>query len=407
MLDARGREIEDKVDAIPRNQMLNTAIEELLENVLRLIEVKPLTLLENEMTQENEEIRTESRDRRGEIIASRVSHLVPGIKVTVYLPFSGDPKLWELNPNMASSPKPYGIIRKSDDESGILEMAFFHSMDQPTQYLNERIERSLNVIRKFVSRQIVYLRPFNEKLPASIRQSIKARKERLAIHENLDEIIKIPLKHNPCAPNISPIQIQKRIVKPLSKPLSSTLPPEMGIAEQDYEYILSIIRHEGRTFEATPGTFVIHDEEDLRNIILAHLNGHFKGDASGETFRRSGKTDIRIEAQDRAAFVAECKVWNGPKTITESIDQLLGYLTWRDCKTAIIIFNKSVAGFTDILLKTKTSVESHPCFVKMVTETDQGEWRYIFKSKDDDARMLQIHVFLFNLYIVQQKKEGS
>src|SRR5207248_3253533 len=83
-----------------------------------------------------------------------------------------------------------------------------------------------------------------------------------------------------------------------------------------------------------------------RDIVLAHLNGHYKGDASGETFRGSGRTDLRIEAESRAAFVAECKVWKGSQIIQESVDQLLGYLTWRDCKAALVIFNKNVAGFS-------------------------------------------------------------
>jgi hypothetical protein len=245
---------------------------------------------------------------------------------------------------------------------------------------------------------------FNKNLPNSIRSLIEARRKRLTIQDNLSEILKIPLRHNPSAPVIQSIQIQKRIVKPLPLPPISSQKPEWGIEESDYEDILTIVRHEGRTFEATPKTFAVHDEEELRNIILAHLNGHYRGDASGETFRRSGKTDIRIEAKNRAAFVAECKIWKGQKTVSDSIDQLLIYLTWRDCKTAIIIFNKDIAGFTDILQKTKTAIESHSCFTKMVLETDQGEWRCIFRSKEDDARLLQIHIFHFNLYLSPKSK---
>jgi hypothetical protein len=95
------------------------------------------------------------------------------------------------------------------------------------------------------------------------------------------------------------------------------------------------------------------------------LNIYYKGDASGETFRSSGKTDIRILADDRAAFVAECKIWKGSKTVADAIDQLLLYLTWRDCKTAIVIFNKEVAGFTNLLPKTLEALKSHERFVRM------------------------------------------
>ena len=74
-------------------------------------------------------------------------------------------------------------------------------------------------------------------------------------------------------------------------------------------------------------------------MVLAQLNGHFKGAATGEAFRGKGKTDIRIEQDDRAAFVGECKNWNGETGATKAIDQLLGYLTWRDGKAALIVFN--------------------------------------------------------------------
>ena len=47
----------------------------------------------------------------------------------------------------------------------------------------------------------------------------------------------------------------------------------------------------------------------------------FDGRAVGEAFRHKGKTDICVEHENRAAFVAECKMWTGanswlPDTIT-------------------------------------------------------------------------------------------
>ena len=37
-----------------------------------------------------------------------------------------------------------------------------------------------------------------------------------------------------------------------------------------------------------------------------------------DRFRKKGKTDIRIEFENRAAFVAECKLWKGEKKILEA-----------------------------------------------------------------------------------------
>ena len=132
--------------------------------------------------------------------------------------------------------------------------------------------------------------------------------------------------------------------------------------------------------------------------MLAHLNGHYKGSATGETFRKKGKTDIRIEDENRAAFVAECKVWKGEKVVTEAIDQLMGYLTWRDCKSALIIFNKHNLKFSEILQKVPVLLRNHRFFNKDLGSVGDGEWSYIFRSGEDEARLIYLRVFLFNIY---------
>jgi hypothetical protein len=133
--------------------------------------------------------------------------------------------------------------------------------------------------------------------------------------------------------------------------------------------------------------------------MLAHLNGHYEGMATGETFRKSGKTDIRIEDQDRAAFVAECKLWKGKEELLKAIDQLLGYLTWRDCKTALILFNKQAAKFNDLLVKVPEALCEHQKFKRELVDGAEGEWRYNFFSAEDESRQITIHVFIFNLYV--------
>ena len=92
--------------------------------------------------------------------------------------------------------------------------------------------------------------------------------------------------------------------------------------------------------ELSPFLFRSIPEEDLRTHFLIQLNGWYEGQATGETFNLSGKTDIIIRDRDRNVFIAECKFWRGSKSLSEAIDQLLGYTSWRDTKTAIVLFNK-------------------------------------------------------------------
>lgn len=201
-------------------------------------------------------------------------------------------------------------------------------------------------------------------------------------------------------PAIEPLKIARKLIRPLPPPPKSGYKPEPGITEEDYAHILSVIRHEGRTFETTPKTYAVHDEEALRDILLAHLNGHYQGDATGEAFRRSGKTDIRIEDNNRAAFVAECKTWKGQKGLSQAVNQLLGYLTWRDCKAAIVVFNKHNAKFSGILETVPGVFQAHPNYKRSVETREHGEWEFHMTSLEDDGRQIRVHVFIFNLFVV-------
>ena len=135
-------------------------------------------------------------------------------------------------------------------------------------------------------------------------------------------------------------------------------------------------------------------------MILAHLNGYFEGDAVGEAFRGNGKTDISIAQDDRAAFVGECKLWSGPAGLTTALDQLMGYLTWRDSKASLILFNSKNRNFSKILESLPDTMRNHPLFIRdlQCDETGAGEWRVQMRSKEDEGRRVTVHVFVFNLY---------
>ena len=55
-----------------------------------------------------------------------------------------------------------------------------------------------------------------------------------------------------------------------------------------------------------------------------------------EAFNSDGKTDILIREEDKNVFIGECKFYDGPKTVTDTLKQICGYTTWRDVKLAII-----------------------------------------------------------------------
>ena len=104
-----------------------------------------------------------------------------------------------------------------------------------------------------------------------------------------------------------------------------------------------------------------------------------------------------VPFDNKATFVAECKLWKGQKYIDKGIDQLLGYLTWRDAKTALVIFNKDNANFSDIQSKVEAIFTERSDYVRTIKQRD-GEWRFVMTKPDDNGRQVEIHVMLFDVY---------
>ena len=118
--------------------------------------------------------------------------------------------------------------------------------------------------------------------------------------------------------------------------------PDPTLEMEHYDHILTVVKNMVKVMECSPKAFKELDEENLRFHFLVQLNGHYEGMATGETFNYQGKTDIIIKYNGQNLFVGECKFWKGPKGYTETIDQLLKYITWRDTKAAIFVFCKDV-----------------------------------------------------------------
>lgn len=402
-LEAHFEKIQPKTNAIPEAQFLNTDDDTIVESIVSEMEVQPLELHEDAMKMEQEETKVDASHRiEYAIFGQGGPVMVPGLKITVSIPYTGDTGLWKLKPNRWRSTFPRANVRRPGaDGIGYLDITISQPSNTSSEVYKKILESTLGDIRFYLDGQKAQIEQKNKELEGKVRGAVAARRARLQKHASVIEALNIPLKKRDGAPDISRIPIKRKLVKPL--PPAPNKPSEPGISNEDYEHILSVVRHEGRSFEATPATFAVHDEEQLRDIILAHLNGHYQGDATGETFRRSGKTDIRIEDKNRAAFVAECKVWRGAAELNQAVDQLLGYLTWRDCKTALVVFNKHVAGFTEIQQKVPGILGKHPNCETSLDSKQAGEWRFVFHSKEDAERKVVVHVFLFNLYVGDEK----
>src|SRR5688572_10651505 len=122
-------------------------------------------------------------------------------------------------------------------------------------------------------------------------------------------------------------------------------------------------------------------EEDLRDLILAVLCTHYPG-ATGETFNKTGKTDILIRHEGSNIFVGECKFWEGGQRLEATTDPILGYLTWRDSKAAIVLF-AAVNTFGTVLPQITTAAEQHRCFVRLESKKKESWFQYDYRLPSD------------------------
>ena len=204
-----------------------------------------------------------------------------------------------------------------------------------------------------------------------------------------------PLKDRPDTPKTyASNQVKRRIMPPTSPAVAGPQQLEPTLDTTNYERILSIVSNMGIAMEQSPKAYKGMGEEDLRHQFLVQLNGQYEGNATGETFNKQGKTDILIRDQGRNIFIAECKVWSGPSGLVEALDQLLGYLSWRDTKTALLVFNRT-RNMSTVLKKIPETVKGHPNYKATIDLPMETGFRYVFRHRDDNDRELILTVLAF------------
>ena len=84
------------------------------------------------------------------------------------------------------------------------------------------------------------------------------------------------------------------------------------------------------------------------------------------------------------------------KEFQKAIDQLLSYLSWRDTKTALIVFNRN-ANFSEVLRTIQETVPTHPRFKLVSSPHNETSFRYVFGQPNDPNREMIITVMAFDV----------
>lgn len=316
---------------------------------------------------------------------------VPGTQIVIAIPFQGEPAFFQIRPNTYSLNPPCGAVVGS-------ELHLTHTRtDADGAAVKRQYESDLGQIRSHLQALASSAEQFHRELPNLVRTELRARKSRILAAEGMAASLGVNLRRRGEAPTTFAVPVKKR--KPRIEEVrvaSVPFKPEPTLAPEEYEEVLRIMSNMAEVMERSPSAFVEMREEDLRTHFLVQLNGQYEGQATGETFNFEGKTDIHLRVEAMNVFIAECKFWSGPRDLQKAIDQLLSYLSWRDTKAALIIFNRN-ANFSEVLATIQQAVPTHPQFKRVVPHHNETSFRYVFGQLNDPNREMIITVMAFDV----------
>lgn len=393
IMEATKAQMLKEIEAYPPNQLLNTSLDDLATYFATKFAITPINIVEDQIRVDQLETKVDvSRDPLRSIPdRNRGQFYIPGTLITLYVPFEGDPDIFMCKPSTFTLSPPHGHI-----QGNVLELAI-PCTGHDAKAVRGELDHLLRTIREYLEWAKTDLNPFNAKLKDAARHYIEARQQKLLRDQGLVASLGFPLREHLNAPTTYPAPRVRRKVAP-KPPQASTKDyiPEPTLEMAEYENILSIIQQTATMLERSPQAFRGMNEESLRDQFLVPLNSHYEGQATGETFNFSGKTDILIRDGDRSVFVAECKIWRGAKSVSDAIDQLLGYATWRDTKTAILVFNRNKE-LSRVLNQIPGILKSHPNFKREIEFVSQTGFRCVLAHKDDPNREIILTVLVFDV----------
>lgn len=308
---------------------------------------------------------------------------------TLEIPFEGDKELFFCRGNTYNFNPPRGSVRE-----GLLTTTIVERSPNPEQ-LNQQFDRFINDVETHLEWLKPLVRSWNIEIRPLVEQLVEARRTRFEQANSVASGLKFNLKSRTDRAASFSAPVQKKKIAPALPPAKPGKPAEPTLSPDAYRDILDTLQQMSEVMERSPHAYKGMDEETLRFQFLVPLNARFEGEARGEVFNYGGKTDILITYRGKNIFVAECKIWTGPSALAEAVDQLLGYLCWRDTKAALLIFNRNKS-FSNVLSQIETVLCAHPQFLSNEGKRGETEFAFTFGHPSDPERRVSLTVLAFD-----------
>lgn len=322
---------------------------------------------------------------------------VPHMQYSVVVPYEGSSEVLTNRPNMFGPVPP----QQSTVRGQAILMELVVSLDADERRVEDAYRSELRSIEQvwLPSANSMVLQAKSDMQTVVVRE-LTARREAVLHARNVSERLPFLRRRND-APTVP---VARRAIKisqmSAGRPAASAGQRESGpqegfvLPDDLYEDLLRTLTSFGHALERNPTTFERLDEEELRDFLLVILNATYEGVTSGEVFNGASRADLLLRWQDSNVFIAECKIWNGQAHLQDAIDQLLGNTTWRDTKTALIVFIRE-GDATSIISKAAATVEGHPYFVRCTDNALPERAHYVLRHPSDESRHVRLALLPF------------
>ena len=389
-LRAQEQQVNEAAEAIPADHALAASVEELASELVDRFRIEPLVVDEAGATVSHEDTRIDVSGDRNRMIFDRSGPFyIGGTKLTYRVPVSGELDLFKMRSSTGTFSPPMASVVGQ-------ELVILESVPAPVpDEFKGRFADTMAQICQWVGWVNADVAGFNDRLPGIAKGAAERRQDKVRRDHDLVASLGIPVRRAD-APTTYAAPPVRRTVPAATVTRSSAKALEPVLPADAYEHIFGIVTNMAQVMERSPKAFATMDEEALRQHFLVQLNGQYEGDATGETFNFEGKTDILIRRNGRNIFIAECKFWDGSKVLTKTVNQILGYASWRDTKTAIFLFNRGRA-LSGVLAQISPTLAAHPNFVREVPYDSETGFRFIIRHRDDAERELTLTVLVFEV----------
>lgn len=265
-LRAQSANIAKRIQLISESVIRARPDAEMVEELAEELQIVPLVLNRAGAKMVREEIQIDVRDDpRRDIFDQGRPILIPGIKVVVSVPFTGDKELWHLQPSSFQLSGPKGTIHPNPgSDSGELDLAFKQPSDEPLDQIKAALDRRLNDIEFFLNSQARDLEGYGSQLRSQIASAIADRRSRLTKHDSLSALLGIPEVQRPGGPTQSTAPSASKTVSGAIRAAASEAPQSWDVfvshASEDKESfvrpLVDALRESGLT--------VWYDEATLR-----------------------------------------------------------------------------------------------------------------------------------------------